>query len=349
MNLRSLLAVPLCCALWSCDAGVGNLHTYWGPDGTLDGLTALTQGQGLAVRGLVTRTLLPQDDPLQFLEVVLVEAETPVTCSMYGAWLEEVEGLQAYAVEVFAQPVDDRPEAWESYLCQELAGAALDIFGGDGSYRALHALMNSTGSGPDGDLFRPASPGGSTSDYLGGNLAASQAGRYVGRLYERGKHANGVLPSSADTSFEATDISPLEGCAGVIARLVQDLDEGKTVYPDRNSLALQAATHRWYHHPDERTRVQLNEGGELSVGITFPDWKKAATIGGHASVTVFQSVARAPEDFPFEYVLLTSKGSQIELEACTRLSDFTALVWPEVEQLQAVPIDGGEDADPVAP
>ena len=348
MNLRSYIAAPFCFALLGCGAIDGNMHTYWGPDGTVEGLTTLTQGAELSVQGLVTRTLIDSGGPLEFLEVVLVESETPVNCSMYTAWMEQVAALQDFVIEVFEQPEEDRPAAWEDYLCQELSGSSRDIFGGDGSYRALHALLNTTGGGPDGDLFRPASPG-DTVNFLGGNLVASQRDRYVGRLYERSKHAAGILPESANNSFEATDISPIEGCLGVVAGLVQDLESGRDAYPDRNSLALQAATHRWYHHADDRTTVRLNEGGDLAVGITFPDWKQAATTDGLLTATVFQSVARAPEEFPYEYVLLTTKGRQVDMAACTALSTFAPLVWPEVVQFEAEPIAAGDDDDSAQP
>jgi hypothetical protein len=345
VNARTANAALLCLALAGCPAADGNLQTYWGPDGTAGGQTTLTPGQRLAVTGLVTRLITTSEPALDLVEVVLVEAETPATCSMYAAWLDEVAALQGYAAEVLAEPAADRPEAWENYVCQELAGAARDVFGGDGSYRALHALLNATGGGPEGDLFRPASPGDSDGSFLGGNLVASQRGRYAGRLYERSRHAEGILPSAAPTGWEARAISPLENCGGVISVLVDELEDGRTTYPDRNSLALQAATHRWYHHADARTAVGLDEGGQLPVGIVFPGWQEAATRGGALSATVFQSVARAPEEFPYEYVLLTTKGSQIEVEACTRLNEFTALVWPEVAQLQAAPILSGDDDD----
>ncbi len=347
MNARTLIAALLCPVLWGCPAADGNLQTYWGPDGTADGRTTLTPGEELAVSGLVTRLITTSEPALDFVEVVLVEAETPVTCSMYGSWMEEVEALQAYAAEVLAMEPASRPDSWQTYICQELAGASRDVFGGDGSYRALHALMNTTGGGPEGDLFRPASPGDADGSFLGGNLAASQRDRYVGRLYERSKHAAGVLPSGADTAFQGQDIDPIEGCAGVISVLAQELENGRTTYPDHNSLALQAATHRWYHHADDRTTVGLDEGGQLPVGITFANWQEAATTDGLLSATVFQGVARAPDTFPYEYVLLTTKGGQVEVDACTRLNAFTALVWPEVVQLQAdqiVPVGDDDDS-----
>jgi hypothetical protein len=342
---RLTLALLSTCLVVGCTAAEGNLQTYWGPDGSADGRTTLTPGEELVVTGLVTRLITTSEPQLDFVEVVLVEAETPVTCSMYGVWMEQVAALQEYAADIYALSEDQRPEDWQSYVCQELAGAARDVFGGDGSYRALHALLNATGGGPEGDLFRPASPGDTSGLYLGGNLAASQRDRYVGRLYERGKHASGILPSSADSSWEGSDISPIDGCGGVISVLARELDEARTTYPDSNSLALQAATHRWYHHADDRSSVGLDEGGQLAVGITFPNWQEAATTDGVLSATVFQSVARAPDTFPYEYVLLTTKGRQIEVEACTRLNDFAPLVWPEVEQLRAEPIAAGDDDD----
>ncbi len=349
MTPRTLIALLPCWTLLGCPAADSNINTYWGPDGTSAGQVSLTPGEKLAVSGLVTRLITTSDPPLDLVEVVLVEAETPVTCSMYGAWMEQVLSLQDYAVDVLALPELERPEDWQTYLCQELAGASRDIFGGDGSYRALHALLNTTGGGPEGDLFRPASPGDTGGGFLGGNLAASQRDRYVGRLYERSRHASGILPGAADTDWMSKDVSPIDGCNGVVSVLAEELAEGRVTYPDHNALALQSATHRWYHHDDARSTVALeNGGGNLPVGITFPDWQEAATSGGLVSVTVFQGVARAPDTFPYEYVLLTTKGSQVPVQACTRLNDYTALVWPEVTQLGAEIISVGDDDDSAA-
>lgn len=332
--------------LAGCSAPEGNLLTYWGPDITAGGETQFKPGERLAVTGLVTRTITDSEPSLDLLEVVFVESPAPATCSMYAAWMQDVAALQEYVRDVFALAPEARPEAWQDYVCQELGGAARDAFGGDGNYRALHLLLNATGGGPASGLFRPASPGGEDDEHLGGDLTTSQRSHYAARLYERSKHAKDILPSDADTSYETLDPDPVSQCASFVDRLAEQAEDGfESEYPDHDALALQTATHRWYHHNDGRDDVALDEGGSLPVGVTFENWRNAATEGGDLAVNVFLSASRTREDFPYENVLLTTKGVLLRVEACSRLDEHMSLVWPEVEQLGAAPLIAGDDDD----
>lgn len=341
--MRTLLLIASLC-LVGCEEDLDLLQTFWGPLDTTAGGTPFSAGAEVGVTGLVSRKITDSQPSRDLIEVAFVSAETPVTCTMYTRWMDSVADMQQYVLDVLDTPEAERPldDDWQGFVCQSLAGSAREVFGDAGVYRALHLLLDVTGGGPDGGLFRPATPGADPGSFLGAELLTST--KYVSRFYERSRHGEDILPNGAEGSWVRQDISPITGCAGILKPLVSEYLEGRTTYPDADSIALQAATHRWYHQDDEQDDVQLQSGQPLPVGLTFADWDQAATSGGLAGLTVFQTVARAPETFPFDNVLLTSEGRQIPIEACGDLALHMPLVWPEAPGLNAPTGDDDDSA-----
>ena len=148
-------------------------------------------------------------------------------------------------------PPAELPEAWQSWVCEELDGAAREILGGDGSYKSVHLLLNTTGGGPDCDLFRPASSGASSGSFLGASLAVSQRDRGVVSVRERSQHAEDWLPEGADSAYQNRDSSPLTSCVGMLQAFMSEFLAGRRTFPDYASLAMRTAAHRWYHSSDE--------------------------------------------------------------------------------------------------
>ena len=151
---RTLLFSLILCALGS---GCGNngvwLQTWWGPLDAGEGESPFPPGGAYQVQGFVHRV---ETDPVitgsaarDLVEVVLVGADQDVSCDAYSRFMLEANELQQYVDEVLSLEPAARPQSWVSYVCQELGGAARDAFGGEGVYRAVHALLDvSNGAAP---------------------------------------------------------------------------------------------------------------------------------------------------------------------------------------------------------
>ena len=350
--LTSLLL--LACALPGCTNDGVWLQTWWGPTDSGEGDSPFPPGGSFQVQGFAHRVTTASARDL--VEVVLVGAEQDVTCDAYRRFLAEVSELQTWVDDVLAHPADERPDAWVPYVCQELRGAASDAFGGGGAYRSIHALAEVTGgSAPSDGVFRGAVPGSEDDEFGGGELLVP--GSFVSRSYERSQHGDGILPQnsggddapwrraclSPDAPTEC-DIDPDRDCAGYLSALVEDAQAGRTTYPDRASMVLQAASHRYYHHHKAQDTIQIR-GAERPLGLILPGWEQLGTAGGDAEITYFGDVSRAPSIFPYKQVLVSSQGDKVPVEACPDLSETAGMVWPEVSGLPGGPSAGGAGDD----
>jgi hypothetical protein len=345
LTLLPLLALLLLGALPGCAGGGEPLQTWWGPLDSEGGGTPFSAGGRFDVSGLVHEVPVASGSERRLVELVLVGSKERVSCEQYGDWMQQVSRVQDYVDSVLALPDADRPPSadWYKYVCQELDGAARHSFGGGGAYRALHALLDVTGgASPEADVFRPAPAGAVPVDWMGGELLAPAT--FVGRIYERSRHGEGLLPDSGEGAWRDDDVDPVEGCEGIINVLVSEWEDGRDDYPDRAAIALQSATHRYYHQHTSQDEIQLQSGDPLQVGVTLPDWEDAVAGGARAQAfpTVFGAVSRAPEAFPYTEVLMSSEGRGIDLQPCQGLDPWTWEVWPEVEGIQG---GGGDDDD----
>ncbi len=307
------------------------VQSWWGPVETAGTNASFASGGTFAAGGLV-HSFTTQNNGAErdYLGVVLVGQEDgPASCSVYVDFLRRMEAAQEYLEEVVL--ADPRPPAdeWSQYLCQSIRGASVEAFGRDGAYRAVHALLDVTGGGvSESGIFRPAPLAAEETEYPGAEVL-TEAGTYVGRVYERSRHGDGILPSG-EVPGRDSDVDPISGCATIAQALLDELDRGRDDYPDRWSLALQAGTHRYYHHHTSQEQIQLDAGDPLEVGITLPGWASAGVDGAPGGFTFFGQVARAPELFPYEQILLSSQSSPLEFVSCPLLSQHVGLVWPEI-------------------
>lgn len=298
-------------------------------------------GNSFGVRGFVHRQIT--DDPQRdYLHLAFVGSDHEVTCAEYGVFLDRVADAQAWAETLLQDTNNTPPDGWDLALCQQIRGAATEAFGSPGRYRALHALLDVTGGGPQSGIFRAAPPGIDERPFLGGDLLS--AGQYATRLYERYTHGAGLLPARTPTGWEGGDPDPIDQCDGFARRLLEERLDGRTTYPDRASLALQAGNHRYYHLHKDQDSVNFGTAGDLEVGFVFPDWAIAATTGASVVPTVWGAVARAPSNFPYEEVLMSSEGRPVEVTPCPSLGDHSSLVWPEVSAFGALPMGDDDDS-----
>ena len=326
-----LLAGLVLALLPGCPEDGGALQTWWGPVTSGAGGASFSSGGSFAARGLV-HSFTTQNDGVErdYLGVVLVGGEDgAASCSAYVDYLRRVDAAQAYFEEVAV--ADPRPpaEEWSQYVCQMVRGAAVEAFGRDGAYRAVHVLLDVTsGNVAESGIFRPASLGAEETDFPGAEVL-SEPGTYVGRTYERSRHGDGILPDG-EIDGRDSDVDPITGCATIAVALLDELDRGRADYPDRWALVLQAGTHRYYHHYTAQEQIELEVGSPLEVGVTLPDWSSAGIEGAAGAATLFGQVSRAPEVFPYEQLLMSSQASPLQFDSCPLLSQHVSLVWPEL-------------------
>jgi|GEM_PF-1636372 len=354
MNRTLLLSITVTALLSGCGNGGVPLQTWWGPLDAGEGESPFPPGGAYQVQGFVhsveTDPAISGSAARDFVEVVLVGADQDVSCDAYTRFMLDVSELQTYVDDVLALEPSARPDTWVPYVCQEINGAARDAFGGEGVYRAVHVLLEVTGgAAPNNGVFRAAVPGSNPDTFEGAGLLT--AGSYVSRIYERSQHGEGILPDSGTSGTApwqdpAQDIDPADLCPTLFGALLDDLDRGRTTYPDRASMALQAANHRYYHHYLDQQTIQV-KGEDRELGVTLPQWSIAGEQGAEAEVTLFGQVSRVPDIFPYQQVLVSSQATTVRLNACDRLSDVAGLVWPEVAGLPGAPARApqGDDDD----
>ena len=338
-------AVLLLTALSGCSEPDGRLQSWWGPLDSVDGGTPFSSGGQFGVTGFGHRVITDSVPARDLLGVALVGGTETVTCSLYASYLDEVAALQDYVQEVLALPEDQQPPRQDlyAYVCQGIEGAAIEAFGGDGSYRAVHALLDVSDGGPSSGLFRPAPPGTDGVAYPGGALLVPSS--VVTRVYERSRHGEEILPEGGDGAWHATDVDPIASCPLIFDQLLKDREEGRTDYPDRASVALQAGTHRYYHHYTSQEEIDLAAGTPLQVAFAMGGWEQMASSGADLVATMFGRTSRAPDTFPYSQILLSTRTSSVRVQPCADLTANLALIWPEVEALGGLDLPEGDDDD----
>ena len=346
MNRFSLLLLAFSTLAMGCGNDGVLLQTWWGPIDVEGEDSPFPPGGSYRVQGLAHRVQTTSETGNRDLvEVILVGAEQDVSCDAYTRFLYDVREIQAYVDEVRALGSDE-PASWKDYVCQELEGAARGAFGGEGVYRAIHSLLDvSNGSAPEDGIFRAAAEGGGGDGFGGAELLTP--GSYVSRLYERSRHGEGILPDSAgggSSPWQESDLDPATDCESLLVTFIQDAENGNTRYPDRDSMALQAATNRYYHHYKSQEVISI-KGQDRPLGLVVADWGNAGVSEATAEVTLFGQVSRVQDIFPYQQVLLSTQSAGVSLEPCDGLDEVTGLVWPEVPGLFGTPMAFGDDDD----
>lgn len=358
-SIPSLLVLAACLL-----AGCGNdgawIQTWWGPTDPGTGESPFPPGGTFQVQGFVHRVSTSAEatgtDARDLLEVVLVGAEQDVSCDAYRRYLGDVSATQAWVDDLLSRPEADWPTQWLPYVCQELRGAAAEAFGDGGTYRAVHVLAEVTGGAVPADgVFRAAEPGSDPEAFGGGELLVP--GSMVTRVYERSQHGDGILPKNsggddapwrrACLSTEGTtecDIDPDRDCAGYLTQLVDDWRAGRTKYPDRASVALQAASHRYYHHYKDQDVIQIRSQ-DRPLGMVLPAWDGVGTSDVDVELTIFSQVSRTPSIFPYQQMLISTQAATVPLTECPELGDTAGMVWPEVAGLPGAPQSTGPTGD----
>jgi hypothetical protein len=333
-----LLSLVLLSLLLGCGAEGTPMQTWWGPLHVDEG-SSFSSGGRFVVNGFGHRVRTETQPARDLLSVALVSGEQEVSCSQYASYLQEIAEVQAYIDGVLALPEAERPsvQEWYPYVCQGIDGAAVEAFGGNGSYKSVQLLIDVSGGSSSG-LFRGAAPGDDPPMYAGGELLAPST--FVSRIYERSRHGDAILPEGAGGAWQRDDVNPITGCPGVINVLVSEMEEGRETYPDHSSLALQTASHRYYHLYVAEERVPM-ESGSLELAVIMPEWDVMAASGADLSMTLFGRVARAPEAFPYTDILVSSQGRTVPIEPCAELDETLPMIWPEVDEL--VPAGGDDD------
>ena len=351
--LRGLFGL-LCLSLLmgtGCSSDAVAVGTWWGPLPEVASQVPFEGGRGFAVKGFATRFQTPSSPVSDLTWVALVGAEAPVSCAGYAAYLGQITDIQTTFEELDGLADDDpaKPSTAElfGYVCQGIQGASREAFGGDGKYRAVHLLLDTTDGGPgESGRFEPAQLGDDPETYAGAHLIAPST--YVARYYERSVHGDGLLPTAFNTG-NAGDYNPLSSCPAILNRLL----EGSENLPDKDVPVLNAAAHRYYHqYTNEPTLpFQLAQGGapvDVPTGIVAENYDQLASSGGELGATLFLDVDGAVGSFPFEQVLLGTKTSFVGVEPCSELSEVIPIAWAELEELgwsALSEIDGSGDDD----
>jgi hypothetical protein len=339
----------------SCGVGGDRLFTVWGPLNDPEDPTNLiySWGGSFEVTGLAHQVRV--DDGItparDFLEVVLVGGDASVSCSVYTDYLSEIQEIQGYIDLVRGNegnPGVPSTAEWREYVCQQLNGAALRAFGGDGAYRAVHALMmldmSAAESSPNTGLFVPRETissvlengnerffGADAFDPLPGDDRQQPAWTYVSRTYERSRHGDGILPPAGDEGWVDSDPDPATWCLGLLDTFETELSEPVNQYPDTAAMALQAATNRYYHKYTTQANMALGSNGEaVAHGLVLPRWSDAAVSGDDLGVTLVGQATRTPATMPYERLVITSQSERVTLTPCSSLSPYLPVVWPEL-------------------
>ncbi len=354
LSLAISLSLVLSC-LPSCAPESTVLGSWWWP--AIDPAHDLDGGYGVRVRGYATRVSTDTLPSRDYLGLMFVSSDSPTSCSAYAGYLSSLAETQRWFDEVTSPEVssDERPSNAQilGYVCQSIAEASLEAFGGDGSYRALHAIMDLSDGGPlaTGE-FGAAPKGAAAAQFGGAELLTSST--YVARLYERTVHGEGILPDLSSDG-NAGDFDPLAACPAIFSNLL----DNNSAIPDGQVPVLNAAAHRYYHHyrsqatlcwPTRESGAEPCTGFDerdlnVSNAIVARDYGDLATLGGEVSPSVFLEVAGAVDSFPYEQVLVSTQAEPVAVEACPELGDVLPFIWPELASLGWAAAATGDDDD----
>ena len=116
-----------------------------------------------------------------------------------------------------------------------------------------------------------------------------------------------------------------------MAKFIQEETEPFHTYPDTASMALQAATHRYYHQYTSQQTMPLGANrGLVSHGLVLPRWQDAATSGEDLGMTLIGRASRGPASMPYERMVLTTQDDSLPALPCEQLSPYLPVVWPEL-------------------
>ena len=312
----ALLVLPAC-----GPQDVDELRAWWGTFDEAGAVADFEAGPVFPVGGLIH--LLPESGTggRDLAQVILVGADVPSSCSIYAGFLDEVASIQAGLDELATTAAAEDLAGW---LCQEVRGAAIESFGAEGSYRAVHTLLDiSPGAEPPDDRFAPAVGGLEPAQPSGGE-ALLWPGTFVTRAWELGLHGAGILPPAEEGSGSG------ESCEDRTAALLR-ADPG-LVLPDAGAVSLAGPANRYYHRWTFEPSVEQSDGSSLPVGVRLPGFRSAGSGGGSVELTAFGQVTGAPTDFGYEQVLFSSEGQSIPLEPCQSLDAALPVLWPELVQ-----------------
>ncbi len=326
----------LVASAWLLVAGCGPsdegtpIQSWWGPLDSEDGGTPFDAGGSFEVHGFAARTLVGDAPQRDLIHVALVSSDGGATCAGYGNYLQELAAIQAELDAARAdEELDSDSHDLIGWTCQEIAGASRRAFGGDGSYRAIHALLDVSDGGPDSGLFFLAPPGAVPDEYEGAELLTASTS--VWRVFERSQHGADILPAGASGAWLNNDIDPVTGCTSMLPTLVNEALDADTTYPDVDGLAISSATHRYYHRYTSQQEIQFDADDEpFRVGGTLPGWDQAGSDRVDMSFSIFGAVARAPETFPYTDALYSTRSRTVSVEPCDALASTLDVLWPEL-------------------
>ena len=351
--VRDGFVAMLALALAGCSSSGTALGTWWWP--SLDPAdvtqTNVDGGRGFNVQGFAVAAETSGIPARSLLGVMLVGSEQEVSCSSYAAYLDTLAETQLWFESVSALRFDDpeRPTNAQilGYVCQNILAASREAFGGDGSYRALHLLLDVSGGGPGSGEFRAASKG-SAAEALGGAELLGPS-TYVGRLYERAVHGADLLPDIAVGS-NAGDLDPIASCPAIFNTLLAGSDH----LPDAAVPVLNTAAHRYYHdfESQESLPFRLPDNTVIDVvnAVVTPDYGQLGQVGGRLSPTAFLEVEGAVDSFPYEQLLVSTQANAVDVQSCPQLGEALPFVWSELQELgwgvqATTPPGAGDDDD----
>jgi len=344
LNRMSVLAIAMATGLLTgCGSEGTLLQTWWGPLDAEGGGTPFSAGGRFDVYGFGHRVLTETTPSRDLIGITLVGADQSVSCSAYASYLQVLSDTEDYVQEVLALPRAEQPPQWIQYVCQSIEGAANEAFGGDGSFRAVSALLDVSDGGPSSGVFRAAPPGAEPAEFAGGELLVPST--YVSRIHERSRHGEGILPLGGDGIWLTDDLDPVTGCARALATLIDEFESGRETYPDHEAIAAAASAHRYYHHYTSQQEIELEAGSALQVAWSVPDWDSIASSGASLDLTFFGGVARAHANFPYSQLLISTQGRSVPIEPCADLNASLPMLWPEVEELGFTGAAPGDDDD----
>ena len=299
---RMPVAVLIATLLSGCSYEGPWLQVWWGDvDAQADPVT-FEAGDASAIAGLVFEHPLGDDTAHG---IVLTGSWAPASCDIYTDHMRELDALRTEAEGI---PLDADGAAW---VCERLAGLALEAYGGDGGHRSVHALV---GAGAFADPRIAPAPqdlalaadGTLDSDSLPG------LGTYVARVLEWG-----------DPQLPETDDEGADRCTAAVlaAWAVPESTAGDGVHA--------GAFRRYDHRYTAEPAVARTGGDPATVGYSTEGW--ASPMSGDATTlaTVFTDApAIAGSSYP--QMVAGTDGESIVLEPCPTAAGAVGWSFPEL-------------------
>jgi MYXO-CTERM domain-containing protein len=287
--------------LAGCPGGAGTLTPYWG---TLAGDGAAAD----FAAGSSRDAAIHRDESEGATHLAVVDA---AGCDAYAAFLAQVAATRAALSDGLGS---GDAATWAGWVCQDVAGAARDAFGGEGAFSALHVLTESA----PGERARPAwvgaAPDGSEAEAAFDGFSMP-AGTYVAGALQRTVADRGLLP---DTALVPDDDGAARFLcqARVQAILASDRPVGEP--PGRFATeAIAAAFDRFDHQFVFDAEARGEDGGATPIGLTHGD-------GGFDLLTF----ARVPDAEIAGAQHVAVRAEAASEEVCDGLGTALDLLWP---------------------